>query len=80
MRRIQMVACLALVVVLFGGCVWTTVVVAAQPAIRAGVVEGIEYGDAELALGLDQPTKDDLADKVTAKVVAELQNIGEDAE
>ncbi len=78
MRCVRSLVAVALLVILLGGCVWTDVVVVAEPAIRGGVAAGVEYGDAELALDLSVETKAELAEKIADKVIEELKKAGEE--
>ncbi len=78
MRRFQLVACLVLAAVLLQGCIWTQVVVVAEPAIRAGVAEGVEYANEDLTLELDAETRGRITDRVTERVMDELRKLGEE--
>ena len=66
---------------LFGGCTWneTLLVVANSPltqeAIAQGVAAGVDYGDAELELGLSTATRAELSEKIAERVVDELRRV-----
>ena len=79
MRKCVLAAWLLAGGLALGGCTFneTLVVVLDNPltqeAITQGVAAGVEYGDAELGLGLGEQTKADLSAKVAEKVVTELR-------
>lgn len=78
MRRVLVSVCsVVLLMSMLSGCVWTEIVVFAEPGILAGATAGMRHANKELDLGFTDAEVERIGVVVGSKLVSELRKQAE---